>query len=73
MYGYDDTESASLPTNATINVNGTTVTLSESKPYGEYYDLLILRVLSNGHHVNIYFLSLLILLFVFRYRRMERQ
>ncbi|XP_076103286.1 uncharacterized protein LOC143072301 [Mytilus galloprovincialis] len=34
MYGYD-TESSSLPTNATINVNGTTVTLTESKPYDE--------------------------------------
>ncbi|XP_063433518.1 uncharacterized protein LOC134715338 [Mytilus trossulus] len=34
MYGYD-TETASLPTNATINVNGTTVTLTESKPYDE--------------------------------------
>ncbi|XP_052098291.1 uncharacterized protein LOC127733065 [Mytilus californianus] len=34
MYGYD-TENASLPANATINVNGTTVTLSESKPYDE--------------------------------------
>ncbi|CAC5394639.1 unnamed protein product [Mytilus coruscus] len=34
MYGYD-TENTSLPANATINVNGTTVTLSESKPYDE--------------------------------------